>query len=154
MVRLFTVAFAISTIHLKHIHNFNIVRRTPYPLQVKSNSNQDDAAEKVNVDYKLYAARRVLQLKNMYSPKTFMPCAYCDGTGFVDCHKCNQGCWKCSRTTLIKCHYCGGTGESTPGLHFMAINYEDHEPDNKGSCDNEPDCKMSCDSRSDLKKKC
>ena len=117
-----TVAFATSSIHLKPL---NIVRRTARRVEAVSNPAPDDAPEKVKINYRLYATRRMLQLKNMYSPKTFPPCDYCDGSGFVDCPKCNQGCWKCRHTTLIKCHYCGGTGESTPCLHFMPINYEE-----------------------------
>ena len=123
-----TIAFATSSIHFKDFKPLNIVRRTARPLQVTSKSNLDDAPEKVKINYHLYAARRMLQLKNMYSPKTFLPCTFCHGTGFVDCPKCNQGCWKCCHTTLIKCHYCGGTGESTPCLHFMPSNYEEDEP--------------------------
>ena len=103
MVRLMTVAFATSSIHLKPL---NIVRRTARPVEAVSNPAPDDAPEKVKINYRLYATRRMLQLKNMYSPKTFPPCDYCDGSGFVDCPKCNQGCWKCRHTTLIKCHYC------------------------------------------------
>ena len=117
--RFLTVAFSAFSVHSKK----NIIVS---PLQVTCKPNPDDAPKKEYIDYHLYAARRMLQLKNIYSPKTFLPCAYCDGTGFVECPKCNQGCWKCCHTTLIKCHYCRGTGESTPSLHFMPMNYKNY----------------------------
>ena len=123
MARLFAIAFATSSINFKHWNHMEIsnnIRRVALPLQATSNPNPEQS----KINYKLYAARRVLQLKNMYSPKTFAPCSFCDGTGFVDCTKCNEGCWRCSQTTLTKCHYCGGTGDSPPCFDFMPNNYE------------------------------
>lgn len=43
--------------------------------------------------------------------KTNIICIYCKGFGFLKCHYCKNGCWKCNNSTLIKCIFCSGNGE-------------------------------------------
>lgn len=71
------------------------------------------------IDYKELAIRRTNALKNLYAPKTFSPCQYCHGTGYVECRHCNDGCWKCEHTTMIKCPFCDGNGEGRPAYQFI-----------------------------------
>ena len=66
------------------------------------------------IDYKELAIRRANALKNLYAPKTFTPCHYCHGTGYIECTFCNDGCWRCEHTTMLKCPFCGGDGEGRP----------------------------------------
>ena len=117
------IAFVSTSLRFKDMKLTNNVRHQAFPIKAVSDPNQK--SPKSNIDYKLYASRRMMQLKNMYSPKTYPPCAYCDGTGFVECPKCNHGCWHCEQTTLVKCHHCGGGGESVPCFHFFPIYSKD-----------------------------
>ena len=66
------------------------------------------------IDYKELAVRRANALKNLYSTKLFTPCHYCDGTGYIECTYCNNGCWRCKNTTMLKCRFCGGDGQGRP----------------------------------------
>ena len=49
------------------------------------------------------------KLKNM-EPDA-IPCAYCEGEGYLECNKCEQGCWRCNHTGLEKCPFCDGSGD-------------------------------------------
>ena len=71
------------------------------------------------IDYKELAIRRTNVLKNLYAPKTFSPCHYCYGTGYVECKHCNDGCWRCDHTTMVKCPFCGGSGEGRPAYQTI-----------------------------------
>ena len=117
------IAFVSTSLRFKDMKLANNVRHQAFPIKAVSDPNE--RGSKSNIDYKLYASRRMMQLKNMYSPKTYPPCTYCDGTGFIDCPKCNHGCWHCDQTTLVKCHHCGGGGESVPCFHFFPIYIKD-----------------------------
>ena len=71
------------------------------------------------IDYKELAIRRTHALKNQYAPKTFSPCYYCHGSGYVECRYCNDGCWRCDNTTMMKCPFCGGNGEGRPAYQTI-----------------------------------
>ena len=36
------------------------------------------------------------------------PCRHCQGSGFLQCHSCISGCWRCDNSTLCLCLYCRG----------------------------------------------
>ena len=113
------IAFVSTSLRFKDVKlpTSNTIQRSGFPSYAVSDPNP-----KSNLDYKLYASRKMLQLKNKLSPKTLLPCSYCDGTGFIECPKCKSGCWYCEQTTLVKCHYCGGGGEGIPSFNFIPIN--------------------------------
>lgn len=71
------------------------------------------------IDYKELAMRRTQAFKNLYAPKTFSPCHYCHGTGYVECRHCSDGCWRCNHTTMMKCKFCGGNGEGRPAYQTI-----------------------------------
>ena len=79
------IAFVSTSLRFKDMKLANNVRHQAFPIKAVSHPNE--RGSKSNIDYKLYASRRMMQLKNMYSPKTYPPCTYCDGTGFIECPK-------------------------------------------------------------------
>lgn len=38
-------------------------------------------------------------------------CMYCKGYGYMKCLDCDDGCWRCSQSTLIPCKFCFGDGK-------------------------------------------
>lgn len=112
------IAFLSTSLQIKNMKLPTMINLQHERLTVNAMS---DSNEKHNIDYKLYASRRIQQLKNKCSPKTLIQCSYCHGTGFIKCPKCNSGCWYCQRATLVKCHYCGGGGEGIPSFNFVPI---------------------------------
>ena len=40
-----------------------------------------------------------------------IPCAFCEGKGYVECEACEQeGCWRCDHTGYEKCPFCNTNG--------------------------------------------
>ena len=50
-----------------------------------------------------------------------IPCAFCEGEGYVECVRCDQkGCWRCEHTGYEKCPFCDGTGDGR--LSYIPVN--------------------------------
>ena len=49
--------------------------------------------------------------KNKKNKKNKLNCIYCNGSGYLKCNYCKNGCWRCNNTTLLKCFFCYGSGE-------------------------------------------
>ncbi len=103
---------AMSVIALQQSYKGSII--TPF-LRIQTenlNALQMSQPDYENyIDYKELAIRRADALNNMYASKSFSPCHYCDGTGYIECNFCNDGCSRCEHTTMLKCSFCGGDGE-------------------------------------------
>lgn len=61
-------------------------------------------------DNYVYVTRLCNMGKNIitHSPS---PCAYCNGYGYLQCHYCKYGCWRCNQSTLLRCRFCSGDGK-------------------------------------------
>lgn len=64
----------------------------------------------VQRDYPVYINRICKMGKNKITLKP--PCCmYCKGYGYFRCGDCDNGCWRCSQSTLIYCKFCVGDGK-------------------------------------------
>ena len=54
-----------------------------------------------------------IQLKMAFNKlsSTWPPCFYCNSYGYVECHSCSDGCWKCRHTKMLECPVCNGNGK-------------------------------------------
>lgn len=63
-------------------------------------------------DYNVYINRLCQMAKNKIMLKPpYSYCMYCNGHGYMSCLNCNNGCWRCSKSTLIPCKFCVGDGK-------------------------------------------
>lgn len=86
-----------------------------------SSENNDDDDDYYNFLEK--QRRKWLMKKNKMSHMAAgsIPCAFCEGEGYVECVRCDQkGCWRCEHTGYEKCPFCDGTGEGR--LSYIPVN--------------------------------
>ena len=101
--------------HVKTVYKINNDSVSP------SSENNDDDDDYYNFLEK--QKRRWLMKKNKMSHmlEGSIPCAFCEGEGYVECVRCDQkGCWRCEHTGYEKCPFCDGTGDGR--LSYIPVN--------------------------------
>ena len=102
------------------LHNNNSIKTiTSLRLnnQIRKTHSDESSPSSNNSDDYYYIERQkrlIIMKKNKLSHMTLdtIPCAYCQGEGYIECVKCNEkGCWRCEHTLLEKCPFCDGSGD-------------------------------------------
>ena len=61
-------------------------------------------------DWAKWQSRALVMRDNLVLNADHSKCPKCDGTGYVQCPVCEDGCAHCEGTGIDKCWLCNGTG--------------------------------------------